>query len=393
MVGKVVLSLGMGVDSVGVLTRFLLEPQTRDFDVDDLIVMTAMTGDEFSETAEHMERFVLPLMRHFSVRYVQLSRGGQRAASRYAVLDDSRQPQHMRMAGPWRLRDEQLGNGTVPQFAGNRRTCSIKSKGEPLDWWKEDHLGGRPYQHILGFSAEEGGRILKDSTYASSSRLARFPLAEWGWTRADTLGYLHEIYSTVWPRSCCVYCPFALSDPEYLADRWRKEPEGAALALLMERRSIALNHRATLFSRGSALRFAIDHQLHHVLALTEELLHGGPWALYDVRRIYHPATDKQTRRHIATKKGTAWRSVKTLAEGTRDQMAGELHRLARTHRAEPRTDEFAITRAQIRAPDVGRYPTTEQFLSVGPAGVHDKQRKSFAGVWTRLVDQTSLFAA
>lgn len=75
----------MGVDSVGVLTRFLLEPETRDFKLDDLIVMTAMTGDEFTETAEHMERFILSLMRKFSVRYVQLSRGGPLASSRYAV--------------------------------------------------------------------------------------------------------------------------------------------------------------------------------------------------------------------------------------------------------------------------------------------------------------------
>jgi hypothetical protein len=47
--GNVVLSLGMGVDSVGILTRFLIEPETRGFDLSDLIVMTAMTGDVLSQ--------------------------------------------------------------------------------------------------------------------------------------------------------------------------------------------------------------------------------------------------------------------------------------------------------------------------------------------------------
>ncbi|WP_289010043.1 hypothetical protein [uncultured Thermomonospora sp.] len=390
---KVVLPLGMGVDSVGVLTRFLLEPETRDFKLDDLIVMTAMTGDEFTETAEHMERFILPLMRKFSVRYVQLSRGGPLASSRYAVLDDSRQPKRMHMVGPWRLRDEQLGNGTVPQFAHGKRICSVKSKADPLEWWKEDHLAGLTYQHILGFSAEEGHRILKDSTYTSASRHARFPLAEWGWTRADTLGYLHEVFGTTWPRSCCVYCPFAASDAEHLADRWRREPKGAVLALLMERRAMALNPRATLFSRTSAVQFAIDHRLYRVLALAEEALRRETWALYDVRRIYHAAVDKKTGRRIPTKKGTAWRSVKTLSEGSRQQMIAELHRRARAHGTEAQADDFAIMRAQLCTPDPERFPTTERFLSVGPAGVHDKERRSFHSLWTRLADQTSLFMA
>lgn len=131
----VVLSLGMGVDSVAVLTRLLLEPHIRDFDLDRLIAMTAMTGDEHHSTAVHMERFALPLMRRFGVRYVQLSRGGPRTTDRYAVLDDSRRPVGMRMEGPWRLRDELLGNGTVPQVSANRRLCSINctKSNEPTE--------------------------------------------------------------------------------------------------------------------------------------------------------------------------------------------------------------------------------------------------------------------
>ncbi|WP_033323558.1 hypothetical protein [Actinomadura atramentaria] len=390
--GDVVLSLGMGVDSVGILTRFLLEPETRGFDLRDLIVMTAMTGDEFAETGEHMQRYMLPLMRTHRVRYVQLSRGGPRRGDGYVVLNDSAQPARMHMTGPWRLQDELLRNGTVPQFARNRRTCSEKSKATPLDQWKHDHLGDQPYQHILGFSAEEEKRIARDATYTSHNRQARFPLAhEWGWTRQDTLGYLHEVYGGEWPRSCCVYCPFAISDTEYLAERWRRDPDAAVLALVMERRSVTLNPRSTLFARGSAWQFARDHSLLQALACADEMLRDGTWAIYDVRRIYHAATDKTIGQPITSKKGSAWRSVTTLAEGTQSRMIRELHHLARAHRATPQVDEFNIHRLMIRCPTTP-YPTTERFLSVGPAGIDDKRRKSFAGTWSKLVDQTRLAA-
>lgn len=179
--GKVVLSLGMGVDSVGILTRWLHEPETRWFDLEDLVVLTAQVGAEFKSTAEHMERFVLPLLREHSVRYVQLSRGGPLARDRYVVLDDSTSPERMHMSGPWTLTDYQLDIGSVPQFANGKRDCTQKAKGEPQDWWKKDHLGDDPHVHVLGFSSEEGRRILRDSSYLTDHRSARFPLADWAW--------------------------------------------------------------------------------------------------------------------------------------------------------------------------------------------------------------------
>jgi transposase len=40
----------MGVDSTALLLRWLHDPDSRDFDLDQLIVITAMTGDEFPDT-------------------------------------------------------------------------------------------------------------------------------------------------------------------------------------------------------------------------------------------------------------------------------------------------------------------------------------------------------
>src|SRR5262249_35486196 len=65
---KVILNLGMGVESSAILARLLLEPDVRDFELADLVVVTAQTGDEFSDTAALVEAHLLPLMRRHGVR-------------------------------------------------------------------------------------------------------------------------------------------------------------------------------------------------------------------------------------------------------------------------------------------------------------------------------------
>lgn len=388
----VVLSLGMGVDSVGILTRWLTEPETRDFDLSDLVVLTAQVGAEYRETADHMQRWVLPLMRRNNVRYVQLSRGGQYARDRYVVLDDSTQPQRMYMSGPWTLTDYQMSIGSVPQFAGDKRDCSRKAKGQPLDWWREDHIDGA-YEHVIGFSAEEGRRILKDKNYTTASRSPRFPLFEWGWDRSETLGFLHQVFGVVWPRSCCVYCPFAIADPDYLIERWRAEPEGAALALQMEQRALAVNPRAELFKSSSALQLVLDHDVTGVLDLHRAFMAEQPWEIYDVRRIYFPYRDRKTEQLIPTKKGHAYRSVKPLMKGPRAELSAEFDRRAAANRASVVHAPSGVAWAHLREPSKNAFPTVQHLYALGPAGIKDKRRDGFYGKWSELVDQTTLFAA
>lgn len=45
-----VCSYGLGADSTAILLRWILEPESRDFDLSRLIVITSMTGDEFKDT-------------------------------------------------------------------------------------------------------------------------------------------------------------------------------------------------------------------------------------------------------------------------------------------------------------------------------------------------------
>lgn len=83
---KVVLSYGLGVDSTAILLRWLHEPTSRDFDLDDLVVVTAMTGDEWDKTGTDVEQHILPLLRRHGVRYVQAARARRHVTTAGAGL-------------------------------------------------------------------------------------------------------------------------------------------------------------------------------------------------------------------------------------------------------------------------------------------------------------------
>jgi hypothetical protein len=68
-----ILSLGMGVESTAILVRWLTEPATRPCPLDKLIVLTAMTGDEYADTVSDMEKYILSMLRAYGVRFVQVA--------------------------------------------------------------------------------------------------------------------------------------------------------------------------------------------------------------------------------------------------------------------------------------------------------------------------------
>ena len=71
----VVFNLGMGVDSVAALVELLENPERRDFDLADLVVVTAQTGDEFKATGRLIETHLFPLLREHKVRFVYTTDG------------------------------------------------------------------------------------------------------------------------------------------------------------------------------------------------------------------------------------------------------------------------------------------------------------------------------
>lgn len=202
------MSWGMGLDSTALLLRWILEPQTRDFELDDLVLCTSMTGNEFFSTYRDVTNHVLPILREHSVRFVQIARSQRKttkAGAGVVVLDDSRQPQQLHIQGQYTLADEMLAAGTIPQLGGIR-SCSIHSKGQCLDPVIADITGGNPFRHVIGYESGETNRANKDRLYDTELRTGYYPLVEWGWDRQRCADYVREVLGCTWHKSACTFC-------------------------------------------------------------------------------------------------------------------------------------------------------------------------------------------
>lgn len=114
--------------------------------------------------------------------------------------------------------ENQISNGTLPSIAfGRTHTCSLKWKVAPQDRWTE---GWAPARAVWA----AGGRVVKligyDSSPQDQRRYAharsvqtdaryhyRYPLIEWGWTRADCERRIAAAGLPVPPKSSCFFCP------------------------------------------------------------------------------------------------------------------------------------------------------------------------------------------
>lgn len=382
----VCLSLGMGIDSVALLMNWILDAESRDFDLSQLVIVTAMTGEENEITEQLMDRYVLPVMRREGLRYVQICRAGQLKRHGYVVLDDSRDPQQMHMVGPWRLSDELRTAGTLPSVRDGFHWCSERAKGDPLDWWVADHMPAG-YRHVTGYALGEEKRSTKDVKARLDKErrgkakpcIPNHPLQTWKWDRQRCAEELWKVFKVEYPRSCCACCPFqstAGGRPELLA-RWRSNPLSTARTLIIEATSLALNPRIGLFGTGdTAFDLVRRERLGEVMEAYHQLRAAEPaWDLVEVRRAF------DARRGDPMLKGTPWRSLQVRETGSLDQMLG---RLEATPDVEVVTDPYGLTRAWVRRrPDVPRYPMIEWLWTVVPTGLLSKERKNFEKAWAR----------
>lgn len=377
-----ILSYGLGLDSTAILVRWLLDPESRDFDLAELVVITAMTGDEYSETGRLVEAHILPLLREHQVRYIQVARASRLISDGFVVLDDSRAPERLHLAGRYTLSQEMQDSGTVPQ-RGGARLCSAHAKGEVLDPTIERVLNGveqlalghhesdgspyfcRPFSHYIGFAADETDRVTRDRCYGGDNRSSRYPLVEWGWTRAQAGAWLEQAFGVRWPKSCCTYCPFAWSSRrkrQQAAERLAAEPDQrlASEPLWLEAIATALNPRQQLIAKG-ALRVVQEHASSVVEALHQRLAEIEVWALYEVRRAWVD--------------GRAYRSTRILERGEREELEALLDGDART--------DYGL-RVEVRRGKPEDGEGTEQRFAVLPAVVEEKEHQLFALWWQRL---------
>lgn len=375
----VVFSYGMGVDSTAILLRWIHEPASRDFDLGDLVMLSAMTGDEWPQTGQMVTDLVLPLIRAHGIRFIQVARAGPKQADGVRVLDDSRSPARLFIDGAYTLGEEMRTAGTVPQCGGGRR-CSAKAKAWPLEQVIARIADGRPYRHVLGFELNEFKRATRDATFNTTQRTGRYPLIEWEWNRQTCEDYVAEKLRVVFPKSACVYCPFALVTAEGRARtlaRFAADPDAGVTALIMEHVAVALNPRQGLIA-GKRLYdvLAAAPGQGRVLALLEERLNTAEWAVYHVRRALLPSTRRPDR------PGSNARDLRAVAIGDRAAVERALAQLALDHRTtvdvgDPRHPRVWLQRRGAHL------PATESYYAIAPHTAVNKTSRSFASTWKK----------
>lgn len=380
----VVLSYGMGVDSTAILLRWLTEPASRDFDLEDLVVLTAHTGDEFDQTLRDVEEVVLPELRRCRVRFVQVGRSQCKTTASgdgVVVLDDSTQPRQLHVTG-YKLSTEMLSAGTLPQRGGVRK-CSIHAKANCLEPVIARITAGRAYRHVLGFESGEPARAAKDAAFNSQRRVGWYPLVEWNWDRRQCLEFIAARTNRWWAKSACSYCVFAMATRtgrESVIERWRGEPQAGAQALFLEFVARSLNERQTLIADSSAAELVAQANLVQVQRRFEAMLDDCEHAIYEVRRLGRRSSTRPDG------KGITARSVRAINWGTRAEMQEALALAP----GEPRLGSDGIVRHVLRE-CTAENPDLEEFYVVCPAVVEDKKRSSFDAWWQEATTDAVLF--
>lgn len=392
---NVVLSYGLGVDSTALLLRWLEEPYKRDFPLSELLVVTAMTGDEWPRTGELVERHILPRLRDAGIRFAQVARGGRVQSDGIVVLDDSDSPRRLHIEGAYKLSADMTAVGTVPQTAGNR-LCSMKFKGFPIDTYLEEHAPdatrhafgyeseetsrarrcaeSMPGRMAFGFGTYEVGRARRATGYDTPHRRAEFPLIEWDWDREACERYIEQITGVPdWPKSACVYCPFSLTSRagrERTLLRYDTRPESALEALMLERRSLCLNPRGGLIA-GKRLDELIAAERPKIAAAFRSRVDAELHSVYEIRRVWLPS------RRPGGKRPSVYRELRVLSTGSRRLCEAKVRKRGDVDDADGIERVFFRRRSEA-------LPTGEHFCVAGPAGAMPKARDAFPAAWQQL---------
>jgi hypothetical protein len=159
-------------------------------------------------------------------------------------------------------------------------------------------------------------RSKKDRLHDTTWRTGEYPLQEWGWTRAHCHQYLLDTLGDSVPKSCCGFCPFAMSTAAgraVVVDRYRHEPHLGAEAMFLEHLARSVNPAQTLIEGGSVADLVAQAGLTPVSDLFERQLRDRAWSPYEVRRVVRPGKDG--------KAGITAPSPGVLATDTRDTIA------------------------------------------------------------------------
>lgn len=363
---QVIVNFGMGKDSWAMILRWINEPETCPCALEDLIVVTAMTGDEFPDTIELVRDHVIPLFNKHNIRFVQLSRNGPSKKDGVAVLSDSRQTKQVFPKGPYTLSQEFREAGTIATTGGCRK-CSMKAKGAVIDEWLKQHFLGRPIRQFMGFNADEKNRAKRDTRDSKlPGRTGVYPLVDWNWGREKVDSYIKEQLGKTWLKSCCTHCPFAAPKVKtgwHIEERFLEQPESGVEALRLEHSALSFNPRMPLYAKVSLRETMVSRGMQHLVDLLEKELDQAPWALYRVRRVF-------------VAQGNAKRAIEILDRGSRTEMTALLHAQAGSSGRQI-TNESGIEQLFLARMVEGVYPTYEEMVVAAPADAVEKINPGF----------------
>lgn len=185
----VVLMDGLGCDSSTIGHLWATRPETRllpngeRFELEQLVVLTSQTLNEWWHTGYLNETYKYPVFAQQGIRTVQIMRAGPSCSEGYVTLEDTRRPKRCWIRGyqadpahplppldprvldfmsaatlvqqfpalphhahgGYGLSDELLRGATIPQFGEARRQCSPKFKHLGQDQWVLDEVLNQGY--------------------------------------------------------------------------------------------------------------------------------------------------------------------------------------------------------------------------------------------------------
>ena len=178
---RIVMSWGLGVDSTFILLRWLTEPSSRSFDLDELVVLTARVGDGGARQPATPKRSSRRCSPSTESAHPGRPQPAQRDQRRRRRGDSGRLP----ITGTPARRGRLQAVDRIA-FRGNRsptrrgQECSLHSKAAVLTPVIERITAGQPYLHVLGFEAGEISRSRKDALYNTATRRGWCPMQDWG---------------------------------------------------------------------------------------------------------------------------------------------------------------------------------------------------------------------
>lgn len=198
-----VVSCGLGVDSVGMLVGYWQHGIRPD------AILFAHVGDEKRQTYEYLPKLQAWL----------------RAVGFPEVTVIQYKPSRFKYNRYETLAGNCLANATLPSLAFGRHGCSLKWKVEPMDKWvakwapaRAAWASGLKVQRAIGYdcSPADSKRFAHADSKEQDERYEFvYPLRQWGWDREETKRQILSAGLDLPVKSACFFCP--ASKPEELA--------------------------------------------------------------------------------------------------------------------------------------------------------------------------------